>query len=51
MSAEAFTKALKELKGILKEFSRMGDEIDPFEEDLIEVLKAQPSLPAKEPLE
>jgi antitoxin (DNA-binding transcriptional repressor) of toxin-antitoxin stability system len=34
-------KTLKELKGILDELPRMGDEPDPFEKDLIEVLKAQ----------
>jgi antitoxin (DNA-binding transcriptional repressor) of toxin-antitoxin stability system len=42
-------KTLKELKGILNELPRMGDELGPFEEDLIEVLKAQPSLPDKGP--
>jgi antitoxin (DNA-binding transcriptional repressor) of toxin-antitoxin stability system len=44
-------KTLKELKGILNELPRMGDELDAFEKDLIEVLKAQPSLPEKEPWE
>jgi antitoxin (DNA-binding transcriptional repressor) of toxin-antitoxin stability system len=42
-------KTLKELKGILDELPRIGDDLDSFEEDPIEVLKAQPSLPAKEP--
>jgi antitoxin (DNA-binding transcriptional repressor) of toxin-antitoxin stability system len=41
-------KRLKELKGILDELPGMGDELGPFEEDLKEVLKAQPSLPGKE---
>jgi antitoxin (DNA-binding transcriptional repressor) of toxin-antitoxin stability system len=45
------SKTLKELKGILGELPRMGDELDPFEKDLIEVRRDQPSLPEKEPWE
>jgi hypothetical protein len=44
-------KTMKELKGILNELPRMGDELDPFEKDLIEVWKDQPSLPEREPWE
>ena len=43
------SKALKELKRILLELPRMGDEIDPFERDLIEVRKGQSSVPEEEP--
>jgi hypothetical protein len=42
---------LKELRGILNELPRMADELDLFEKDLIELRKAQPSLPEKEPWE
>jgi antitoxin (DNA-binding transcriptional repressor) of toxin-antitoxin stability system len=41
-------KTLKELNGILRELPRMGDEIDSFEKDLIELRKVQPTLPEKE---
>jgi antitoxin (DNA-binding transcriptional repressor) of toxin-antitoxin stability system len=43
------SKTLKELKGILLELPRMGDELDLFAKDLIEVRKNQPSLPEEEP--
>ncbi|MEW6669774.1 MAG: antitoxin [Thermodesulfobacteriota bacterium] len=45
------SKRLKDLKGILLELPRMGDELDPFEKDLIEVRRNQPSLPEEEPWE
>ena len=45
------SNTLKELKGILHELPRMGYELDPFAEDLIEVRRNQPSLPEEEPWE
>lgn len=44
-------KTMKELKGILNELPRMGDDLDSFEKDMIEVWKGQPSLPEREPWE
>lgn len=45
------TRTLKELGGILNELPKMANELDPFERDLNELWKAQPSLPEREPWE
>jgi len=45
------TKTMRELKGILNELPKTGDELDSFEKDLMEVWKDQPSLPERKPWE
>lgn len=44
---EMSSKTLGELKGLLGNIPRLGDEVESFDKDLKEIIKHQPSMPVK----